>query len=484
MVGANPARPALVWFRQDLRLADNPALAAAAASGRPIIPVFVLAVGDTTRPRGAASLWWLDKSLRKLAESLEAKGLRLVLRLGDPQVQLLSLAQEVGAGLVVWNRLYDPAAVERDTAIKRDLEEAGVEARSFNGALLNEPWTVRTGAGGPFKVFTAYWRAAKPMVAAEPAPVIPDELTGPRDWPAGDHLDDWRLHPTAPDWSTGFSDWAPGEAGALARLEDFLQHGLKGYSERRDPPARDGGSRLSPHLHWGEIGPRQVWRMALAHAASRPGLADDLDKFLSELGWREFNHQLLFNLPDLAKVNVRPEFDRFAWRGDPAALAAWRRGRTGYPLVDAGMRELWATGFMHNRVRMVVASFLVKHLLIDWRVGEAWFWDTLVDADLANNAANWQWTAGSGADAAPFFRIFNPVAQGERFDPEGAYVRRWVPELAGMPAGYIHAPWTAPAAVLAQAGMRLGRDYPHPIVEHAEARARALAAFQDLRTGD
>ena len=270
----------------------------------------------------------------------------------------------------------------------------------------------------------------------------------------------------------------------MARLTQFLGSGLDGYDQRRDQPALDVGSRLSPHLHWGEISPRQVWRLAHEYGGRDPRLAGDLDKFLSELGWREFNHQLLFNLPDLSRVNVRAEFDRFPWRSDRAGLRAWRRGVTGYPLVDAGMRELWATGFMHNRVRMVAASFLIKHLLVDWRDGEAWLWDTLVDADLANNAANWQWTAGSGADAAPFFRIFNPVAQGERFDPDGAYVRRWIPELAQLPKAHVHAPWTAPPEILARAGVALGRDYPHPIVDHAAARERALAAFRSLRADD
>lgn len=481
MTGADADRPVLVWFRQDLRLADNPALTAAVASGRPVIPVFVLAEGDGGRAWGGASLWWLDKSLRRLAESLEALGSRLILLRGDPSLQILSLAQSLEAGLVVWNRLYDPTSTARDAEIKTALREDGVEARSFNASLLNEPWTVSTGAGGPFKVFTPYWRAARAHVGQVDIAPAPKALKAPKAWPDGEDLDSWRLHPTAPDWSMGFGQWTPGEAGAKTRLEQFLAERVEGYAQRRDLPAASACSGLSPHLHWGEIGPRQVWAGVHARAAAKPALAEDLDKFLSELGWRDFNHQLLFHFPDLLTANFKSEFDHFPWRSDAKGLKAWKRGQTGYPIVDAGMRELWATGFMHNRVRMVVASFLIKHLLIDWREGEAWFWDTLVDADLANNVANWQWTAGSGADASPFFRIFNPMAQGEKFDADGAYVRRWVPELKHLPDAVLHAPWTASAAVLNQAGIKLGRDYPKPIVDHAMARQRALDAFKGLK---
>jgi deoxyribodipyrimidine photo-lyase len=465
---------ALVWFRRDLRLADNPALAAAVSSGRPVVCLFVLDESPASRPLGGAARWWLDKSLRALAASLEAIGGRLILRRGDPRVQVPALAAEIGAGLVTWNRLYEPAVVERDAALKADLKAAGIEVRSFNAALLNEPWTVRTGAGGPFQVFTPYWRAARAQIGAVELAPEPAALAPPASWPASEAIDAWRLHPHHPDWSGGFTPWRPGEAGALARLDRFLLKGLPGYGARRDQPGDDAGSGLSPHLHWGEIGPRQIWRRAMELAAPP---AQDLDKFLAELGWREFNHQLLFHHGDLAQTNVRRAFDAFGWREDPSA----RAGRTGHPMVDAGLRELWATGFMHNRVRMIAASFLIKHLLIDWREGERWFWDTLVDADLASNAANWQWVAGCGADAAPFFRIFNPITQGEKFDPRGAYVRRWVPELARLPDDALHAPWTAPPGVLAAAGVRLGRDYPRPIVDHAFARQRALDALARLK---
>jgi deoxyribodipyrimidine photo-lyase len=478
------ASPVIVWFRQDLRLADNPALAEAAATGRPIIPLFVLDESPSMRALGGAARWWLDRTLEALRAGLEARGSRLILRRGDAAAAVLALVAELGAGAVYWNRLYDGASVERDSALKVALGQGGCEAKSFNAGLLNEPWTVKTGQGGPFKVFTPYWRAARDRLGPIVAEAAPAQISPPENWPRADPLADWRLHPTAPDWSAGFADWTPGEAGASERLDRFLDDILEGYSAARDWPAKDAGSRLSPHLHWGEIGPRQVWARAQMHVHAGGGGAADLDKFLSEVGWREFNHQILFSHPNLPTANFRPQFDAFPWRDDPEGFAAWSRGLTGYPIVDAGMRELWTTGFMHNRVRMIVASFLTKGLLIDWRAGEAWFWDTLVDADLANNAANWQWVAGCGADAAPYFRIFNPVSQGERFDPNGAYVRRWVPELARLPDADIHSPWTAAAMVLVQAGVRLGEDYPLPIVDHAMARKRALAAYASLKGVD
>ncbi|MDR3509598.1 MAG: deoxyribodipyrimidine photo-lyase [Caulobacteraceae bacterium] len=475
---------ALVWFRQDLRLADNPALVAAVASGLPVVPAFVLAEGDGSRPWGGASRWWLDKSLRSLGASLGDLGSRLVLRRGDPTLQILSLARQVGAAKVFWNRIYDAPGIARDTALKSALREDGIEVQSFNAGLLDEPWTVKTGVGGDFKVFTPYWRAARALLKGVKPQAAPNALVSPVAWPESEDLDAWGLHPRAPDWSGGFEAWRPGEGGAETRVDHFLETGLDGYGVRRDLPGGEAFSRLSPHLHWGEIGPRQVWRQSHAYVENRPDLASDLGKFLSELGWREFNHHLLFHNPTLPTENFRRNFDRFPWRNDPAGLEAWRRGRTGYPIVDAGMRELWATGFMHNRVRMVVASFLIKHLLIDWREGEAWFWDTLLDADLANNVANWQWSAGCGADAAPFFRIFNPVTQGEKFDGEGVYVRRWVPELARLPNAVLHSPWMASEPVLDRAGVRLGLDYPRPIVDHAMARQQALEAFKGLKVLD
>jgi len=472
-VSSSAPAPIIVWFRRDLRLADNPALAHAAACGRPVIPVYVLETGDDARPTGGAGLWWLDKSLRALERDLQARGARLILRRGKGRAVIPDLARELGAAAVVWNRLYDAAEIARDTAIKTELQGAGVEARSFNAALLNEPWTVRTGAGGGFQVFTAYWRVARAQVGEAAHVPAPSQLSTPSHWPKADNLEGWRLHPSAPDWSTGFGVWTPGEAGAEAALDRFLGRALGGYGATRDEPAIDGVSRLSPHLHWGEIGPRQVWRAVQARAEAYPRLAVDAEKFLSELGWREFNHHLAYHRPDLAARDVHATFQGLTWRDDPEGFAAWSRGLTGYPIVDAGMRQLWTTGWMHNRVRMIVASFLVKDLLIDWRAGEAWFWDTLVDADAANNPANWQWVAGCGADAAPFFRIFNPTLQGEKFDPEGAYVRKWIPELHNLPTAQVHKPWTSPAPP---------KGYPSPILDHAKARERALAVYKALKS--
>jgi len=471
--------PIILWFRQDLRLADNPALRLACDSGRPVVLLYVLADAADGRPWGGASRWWLELSLRALDLSLGALGARLVLRRGDPVSVVEAMAREVGATDVVWNRVYGGAAQARDAALMARLTENGVRARSCNASLLLEPWALRTGAGGAYKVFTPFWRAARAAIGAPEVLGAPTRIAALERPPASDRLEDWTLYPAAPDWAAGFGDWIPGEVGARARLDAFLQGGFGRYAAQRDEPGIEASSRLSPHLHWGEIGPRQVW--AAAHAASAAGLASerDLDKLLSELGWREFNHHLLAERPDLKDAAFKPAYEAMPWRSDPQGLAAWRRGRTGYPLVDAGMRQLWTTGWMHNRVRLVAASFLVKHLLIDWREGERWFWDTLVDADEANNPANWQWVAGCGADASPFFRIFNPVAQGERFDPKGDYVRRWVPELAGLPDSLIHQPWKGTAAERNRAGMEPG-DYPAPVVEHAQARLRALDAFKNL----
>jgi len=481
----SPKSPSIVWFRRDLRLADNPALQAALHWGAAVIPVFILDEAREMRAPGGAARWWLEQSLSALSADLAARGSRLVLRRGEARQVLGELARETGAGAVFWNRLYDPGVVERDKAVKAALRSAGLMAESFKSYLLVEPWELRTKTGGIYSVFTPFWRAARPLAAVAAGSVeaqagvrAPSTLPAPATFPRSDILSDWRLHPKIATWTSGFQDWRPGEAGALKRLDAFSQTALGAYKDDRDHPNRPGTSRLSPHLHWGEISPATVWRAAeRAHAAG-----DGVDTFLSELGWREFNHHLLFHRPDLPTSNFRSQFDAFPWRSAPDDLERWRRGMTGYPLVDAGMRELWSTGFMHNRVRMVAASFLIKHLLIDWRHGEAWFWDTLLDASPASNVLNWQWVAGSGADAAPFFRIFNPVAQGERFDPDGRYITRWVPEISRLGSAFVHAPQAAPAAALAAAGVRLGETYPRPMVDHDAARQRALAAFRSLRS--
>ncbi len=473
--------PAIVWFRDDLRLADHPALARAAATGAPVICLYIREEpAQGQRPLGAAARWWLAGSLRALDGALRGMGQRLVLRSGAASDVIPAVIAASGARTVLWNRRYDAGGIAVDTAIKADLAARGIAVASLPGNLLREPWEVKSGAGDPMKVFTPFWRAHQRLGDIREPLRRPTALTPFSGALASEDLTSWDLEPTKPNWASGFpGTWAPGEAGAQTALAAFLAESLGGYADNRDRPDRPSTSRLSPHLRFGEISPVQIWHQA--HMAAGLDGGRDLAKFLAEIGWREFAYHLLFHWPDLSERSFQTRFDQFPWRSDTAALTAWQRGRTGYPLVDAGMRQLWQTGWMHNRVRMVVASFLVKHLLIDWRAGERWFWDTLVDADVANNPASWQWVAGSGADAAPYFRIFNPVLQGEKFDPRGDYVRRWVPELAALPRDAIHAPWKAPEPVLTRAGIRLGETYPHPVVDHDAARGRALAALAEIR---
>jgi deoxyribodipyrimidine photo-lyase len=468
-------RPILVWFRQDLRLTDHPALAHAAARGN-IVPVFVLDDSPRGSARGGASRWWLHHSLARLRAALKG----LVLVRGEPAAILPELAQRVSAQAVVWNRRYEPRARADEHALTQELTRRGIGHESFRGNLLWEPGAIKTLGGDAFKVFTPFWRACQKVPVAEclPAPKVRlHDLDG-----LGEALAAWQLLPRSPDWAAPFAGhWNPGERGAWQRLQKFLADELLGYEELRNRPDLPGVSRLSPHLHFGEISPRQIWAQVRALISRDPDFRSDGEKFLAEIGWREFSYQLLVQFPQLPRNNWRPEFDRYPWVANRAHLAAWQRGQTGYPLVDAGMRELWQTGYMHNRVRMVAASFLIKHLRIHWRKGETWFWDTLVDADLANNAASWQWVAGSGADAAPYFRIFNPIEQGRRFDPDGSYVRRWCPELAPLPDAYLHAPFDAPPLVLQAAGVTLGETYPEPIVGHRAARAAALEGYKSMR---
>lgn len=476
--------PALVWFRHDLRLADNPALKAAVERGGPVIPVFIWSPEEEGAwPPGAASRWWLHQSLDRLAAELEKAGSRLVIRAGAALEVLLKLSRDCGAGAVFWNRRYEPANTARDARLKEMLRSGGLDVQSFNAALLFEPWTVANKSGKPFQVFTPFWQHCLTKEPPAPPTAAPRMLPVPREWPTSLPLGALKLEPEI-NWTSAMNAaWAPGERGAHAQLERFLRSAVLDYSMQRDQPDVLGTSRLSPHLHFGEISPRQIWE-AVRLFADTQGIAESTWRswqFLKELGWREFAHHLLFHFPHTPDRPLRAEFSKFPWREDESALRAWQRGHTGYPIVDAGMRELWATGWMHNRVRMIAASFLVKDLLAPWTAGAQWFWDTLVDADLAQNTLGWQWTAGCGADAAPFFRIFNPVSQGEKFDPRGGYVRRWVPELARLPNEWIHRPWEAPVKVLIAAGVELGKHYPRPIVSHAIAREVALEAFSRLR---
>lgn len=461
----------LIWFRQDLRLADNPALSAAIASGGPVVPVFIWAPNEETPwAPGAASRWWLHQSLASLSRRLVERGSRLILKRGKSLMELRKLVAETGAQSVFWNRRDEPAVIRRDAEVQRGLESSGIRVTSFDTSLFSNQADLRSGSGKPYQVFTAFWRACLATPSPNPPLAAPARIPAPDRWPRSLDLKELRLEP-ARQW-TG---WQPGEVAAQARLRAFLKTGLACYSKGRNLPAHEGTSRLSPHLHFGEISSRQVWHVL----RKRRGAA--VERFRREIGWREFAHYLLIHFPQTTEQPLRKEFRSFPWRLDPGVLRTWQKGKTGYPLVDAGMRELWHTGWMHNRVRMVVASFLVKHLLHPWEEGARWFWDTLVDADLANNTLGWQWSAGCGADAAPFFRIFNPVLQGEKFDPDGQYVRRWVPELSRLPSAWIHKLWNAPSSVLAESKVKLGIDYPLPMVEHDAVRRAALAAFKMLR---
>ncbi|MCC2657391.1 MAG: deoxyribodipyrimidine photo-lyase [Panacagrimonas sp.] len=483
---------ALVWFRRDLRLADNPALAAATDRHERVVCVYVHDP-DAEAPwaPGGASRWWLHHALAALDASLRERGGGLVIRQGPASTRIRSLVKECGADAVYWNRLYDPGYVERDRHIKEALREDGRIAESFNGAVLVEPHSIRTGAGEPYRVFTPFWRTAQARLQQElesgraPLPA-PRQFTALDRAPASTPLEELGLLPRV-RWDREFdAAWTPGEEGAHARLERFARKALAQYRQGRDQPAIDATSGLSPALHFGEISPLQlVARLQRLTAHGAPtGVQANAEWFVRELGWREFAHHLLFHFPRTPETPLVEKFAAMPWRPlreYAADLIAWQRGLTGVPIVDAGMRQLWRTGWMHNRVRMIVASFLTKNLLIPWIEGARWFWDTLVDASLANNTMGWQWTAGCGADASPFYRIFNPVLQSGKFDAPGVYLRRWVPELARLPDAAIHAPWQADAAVLSKAGLTLGRDYPQPIVDLASSRARALAAYEQVK---
>lgn len=474
--------PVIFWYRRDLRTSDLPALSAAVATGQPLLCVYIhdeCAAGDQNT--GAASLWWLHHSLLSLNRSLRRLGGELVIRAGNASRELHRLVAETGATAIYCSELYEPWAREQEDGLARKLLSRGIAFHPQPGSLLYSPQTLRNRSGQPFRVFTPFWKTARN--SAEPP--LPIATPGSIVWhpsPVGISVEDLQLLPTGPDWAAHWNTlWQPGSAGAKRQLRLFMENLLSGYHEGRDFPARQQTSRLSPHLHFGEISPRQIYHAIMNQCAHDASLLSQGEKFLSELGWREFNHHLLYHFPDTVNQPFKSEFHQFPWLGASDALTAWQKGLTGYPIVDAGMRELWHTGYMHNRVRMICASFLTKHLLLPWQLGERWFRDTLVDADLANNVAGWQWVAGCGADAAPYFRIFNPTLQGKKFDAQGDYVRRWVPELAGVPSIYIHDPLSAPVQVLKSTGVVVGTDYPRPIVDHRLARESALAAYASLK---
>lgn len=477
MAGSEASAPALVWFRNDLRLADNPALAAALEGGYTPIPIYIHAPeeGGDWRP-GAASDAWRHRSLAALDSALRQRGTHLRHFVGPSLVTLQAVVAAIGAEAVFWNRRYEPAFERRDARIKQTLRGQGIRVESFNSALLFEPWTLQTQQRGPFKVFTAFWRAALASWRTERCRPAPSAIMAWEDGPEGVPLAALKLRPQR-DWDGRFwNEWSPGEAGARQMLETFIDGALRGYDEQRDVPGRVGTSRLSPHLHFGEIAP---WCVAAMLEAQRGAANDrDIDSALRELGWREFAHHLLHHFPQTPERNFNPRFDDFEWaRVSQAKLETWQQGRTGVPIVDAGMRELWSTGWMHNRVRMVVASYLSKHLRYHWRHGARWFWDTLVDADLANNTLGWQWVAGTGADAAPYFRVFNPVTQAEKFDPAGAYIAKWLPELAPLPPPLRFAPWRDAGRL-----HDVAPAYPpQPLVALDSGREQALSAYRRIR---
>jgi len=469
-----PQRFTIVWFRRDLRISDHPALHSALATGWPVLPVFIGSPEEPFTP-GAASRWWLQASLRRLDESLRAKGSRLIVRRGPAAKALADLAHECGARQVFCHRVDEPAALRAERRVEEELRAHGIALEKSPGNLLFEPGTLRTSAGGAFQVFTPFWRALWNRRGELRQPLAPPRaIPSPATWPVSLDIRELELEPKI-DWAAGLrAAWTPGEDTARRQLRAFTRSALPAYDADRDRTDRDGTSRLSPHLHFGEISAVQAWHAALG----QPGA----EAWLRQLAWREFAYHLLAERPQSLTEPLNAQFRDFPWRRNRNRLTAWQKGQTGYPMVDAGMRQLWATGWMHNRARLIVASFLVKHLLLPWQDGAAWFLETLVDADLANNnTMGWQWVAGCGADAAPYFRVFNPVLQGEKFDPNGSYVRRWVPELAKLPAQWIHQPWNAPPQLLAEASVRLGETYPRPLVDHAQARQAALAAYEEMK---
>ncbi|NQU69823.1 MAG: deoxyribodipyrimidine photo-lyase [Rhodospirillales bacterium] len=474
----------IVWFRQDLRLQDHPALDAAIKQGGPVVPLYIWAPDEEDQGGpGGTSRWWLHHSLASLDGSLRKMNSCLIVRRGQSLATLKRLIRETGAKSVFWNRCYEPMIADRDKRIESELAKDGVTVRIFNGSLFHEPEAIKTKVGEPYKVFTPFWRACLSLGdPAEPLPA-PRKISAPMTWPGSESLESLGLLPKVDRPGGIRRAWEPSEKGAAREMKRFLAESVMDYASGRDRPDRQGTSHLSPYLHHGEISPRQVWHAVMRHEQldNQPGMIRGSQAYLRQIYWREFAYHLLHHFPHTVSRPLREVFMGFPWRMDRKGLRAWKQGRTGYPAVDAAMRELWSTGWMHNRMRMVVASFLTKDLLIDWREGARWFWDTLVDADLANNTFGWQWTAGCGADAAPFFRIFNPVMQGEKFDPEGRYVRRWIPELRELPDRFIHKPWEAPDDMMQAAGVSLGETYPKRTVDHKVAKYRALDGYQRIK---
>jgi deoxyribodipyrimidine photo-lyase len=479
----------ILWFRRDLRLQDNPALHACIESGNPFLPIFILE-DESHNPwgLGSASKWWLHHSLQELKQNMRGLGSDLLIFRGDPADIFSHIQSKMEISHVYWNRRYEPTAIKDDKNLKKLLENLDIEVKSFSASLLREPWEILKDNGDPYRVFTPFW---KKLVKTGPAHLqhrIPDSLPPlPRNTSnlKTITLDTLKLLPDIP-WDSEFAKyWQPGESGARKILKTFIQSAISHYPDTRDIPAGNGTSRLSPHLHFGEISPHIIWQQVQQsiHTRTDSGIIQAAEVYLRQLGWRDFSHHLLYHFPETSNEPLNRRFSRFPWKKNyKKNLGNWQQGCTGIPIVDAGMRELWHTGWMHNRVRMIVASLLTKNLLIPWQEGAKWFWDTLVDANLANNTMGWQWTAGCGADAAPYFRIFNPVRQGERFDPHGDYVRSWISELKLLPDKWIHQPWEAPSRVLEQAQVTLGKTYPKPIVDLSESRKTALAIWNELKT--
>ena len=471
--------PVIYWLRQDLRLSDNSALNAASNSGKPVICVYIL--DDTLAgpwKTGSASRWWLHHSLSQLSQQLQGLNVALVLRHGETKQILEQLIIETNAQELYFSRHYEPYNVKLEQVLN-DTLGGKIKIKRFKSLLLHEPEQIQTQSGEPYKVFTPFYKACMQQPHTHTPLAAPKILTAYTGKLVSETLADWQLLPKNPDWASNFNSyWQPGEAGAHAMLNEFLGESIDQYENLRNRPDIAGTSRLSPHLHFGEISPRQIWT---AIEQSNHHYGNTESPYTRQLIWRDFSHNLLFHWPHFPEEPFKKEFASFPWKRNKKALACWQHGETGYPIVDAGMRQLWATGWMHNRVRMIVASFLIKDLLIPWQAGQAWFWDTLVDADLANNSASWQWVAGCGADAAPYFRIFNPVLQGSKFDPKGNYVRDWIPELAHLPDKFVHAPWQASAQILQASKIQLGKNYPKPLVDHDSARKRALAALEQMK---